>query len=106
MKTLDGQTIVIHTDTDDLIEELKAKIEDMQGIPIDAQRLIFKTRELADGHSLSDYKIQDKSTLYLVLRMRGSPDESSKGEDEIDESEKEEVRNRISDRRLEMADKK
>ena len=73
-KNLTGKTLIVPTYQECSIEEFKAKIYAMEGIPPECQTLVhYRTRrELMDGRSFIDYNIRGEETLSIILRLRGS----------------------------------
>jgi large subunit ribosomal protein L40e len=67
VKTLTGKTLTVETANQETVEVVKRKIQNIEGIPPDQQRLVFAGRQLEDRRTLYDYSIEHESTVHLVL---------------------------------------
>lgn len=55
----------------DTVRQLKEQIHSRQGPNADQQRLTYGSRELEDRNTLAHYAIQPRSTIFMLLRLRG-----------------------------------
>ena len=61
----DKESIILKVKESDTIKNVKNKIENIKGVSVDSQELLFDEEKLEDQHTLSHYKITAGSTLTL-----------------------------------------
>ena len=71
VRNLTGKTLICDAEPSDTIRLIKIFIEFQEGIPSDQMKLVFSKMKLEDNRTLADYNIQQESTIYLVLNLRG-----------------------------------
>lgn len=71
VKTLTGKTLTVIALPSETVHDFKVKIQEMEGIPLEEQRLIYAGTQLEDDHTLGEYDVQNESTFHLVLNLRG-----------------------------------
>ena len=72
LKTLLGQTIVISVTSHDTVLDVKRKVMEKEGIPIDRQRIVFTGIQLHNHERFLSYRIEHESAVHIVLRYGDS----------------------------------
>ena len=71
IKTLNGKTICLNVEQSETIENIKRKIEDKEGIPLQFQTLRYR-KVLNNDKTLLFYNIKDESNLQLTSNFKSS----------------------------------
>ena len=71
VRTLRGQDLVIQGHTTESVNNLMLKLEELEGVPIAEQRILFGGYQLCDTDTLGHYGIGAGSVVRLVGRLRG-----------------------------------
>ncbi|PKY29573.1 ubiquitin-domain-containing protein [Rhizophagus irregularis] len=69
VETLSGMTVSLYVDFNDTLDQVKARIP-IEGVSPDQTRFVLDDKQLEDERTLTDYDMQDNSTLQLVLKLR------------------------------------
>ena len=71
IKSLTGKLIKVNVNKTDTIGYIKERIQEMEGIDPDQQRLVLNGLLLTNDTKISDTKIVSGSVLHMVLALRG-----------------------------------
>jgi hypothetical protein len=65
-----GKSTTIEVEPTDKIEDVKVKLQKQSGYPSKEQTLTYEGKSLLDGHTISEYSIQNDATLQLIILIR------------------------------------
>jgi hypothetical protein len=71
VKCITGKDSALEVEPSDSVYTLKEKYQNKEGVPLGQLSVLFNRVRLEDDRTLSDYNIEEGSTLYMVLELRG-----------------------------------
>ena len=72
VRTLLGKTIALHINSGDSVRSVKRQIQEKEGYPPDQISLVFGGREMDDDATLTQYSVQQDSTLLVSFRTKAA----------------------------------
>jgi serine/threonine protein kinase len=73
VNTLCDKTFIVHAEDGDSVQKLKEKIFNQSGLEPEAHHLLFAGKQMEEHRLVTNYHIQDSSTLHLVERKTKMP---------------------------------
>eukprot|EP00808_Paulinella_micropora_P016836 g13892.t1 len=71
VKNLTGRTVALDVDLTNTVEQLKDKVQDLEGIPSEQINLLFSGHHLTNSQTLDDYGIEKGSTVEVMVDLLG-----------------------------------
>ncbi|EAX92125.1 Ubiquitin family protein [Trichomonas vaginalis G3] len=71
IKKIIGNPVAYEIDNYDRVEDIKAKIQAQEGVPLNQQDLIYSGMRLINGSTIQDYSLKRNDTIHLIIRMTG-----------------------------------
>lgn len=71
IKSLTGNTFVLNIEPNNSIKNLKERIQNVENIELEYQRLMFGGKQLENDKSVLDYNIEKNNTLHLLSSLKG-----------------------------------
>ena len=70
IKTINGKTITLSIQENELVADIKTKVQEKEHIPADQQILTYKGKNMENDKTLDDYNIKKGDTLHLSTRLK------------------------------------
>jgi hypothetical protein len=69
--TINGKSLILDIDDSMTIEQLKTLYQDIQGLPVSEQTLLYENEKLEDWLSIRDYNMPSHTTIRLIPILSG-----------------------------------
>ena len=71
IKNMNGKTYTVYANPDEYIQNVKSSISSQSGDNSGSLMLVYNSKQLQDGHRLSEYNVAPNSTIYMTVKLHG-----------------------------------